>query len=310
MLKEYLNIEKFINDHWDQKSPLLLGYSGGPDSKALLYLLLDAGVKPQVAHVDHGWRPESGAEAYRLSQEIEQLGLIFHTTRLENVTGEEGARIARLNFFKTLAPFQALLLAHQGDDLAETALKRVFEGAYLPFLGGMEPVSSLEGIPIWRPLLHVRKHEIFRYLEEKGLQALQDPTNEDPVYLRARMRLKIFPFLNQTFGKEITENLICLGKRAAELKHYLDKKVEDAEVEESDIGKSVNLIPYERIERRHLLQLLARKFGISFPRSVLENILDWVEERAPKRRINVQSREIWIDRGLVVFVASDLFSVC
>ena len=64
-----------------------------------------------------------------------------------------------------------LLLAHQADDWAETALKRVLEGAHLAFLGGMEPVGEGRAC-IWRPLLKVRRSEILRFIEGRQLNPI------------------------------------------------------------------------------------------------------------------------------------------
>ena len=184
------DVKRMIGANWDGKSPVLLGYSGGPDSKALLYALLDCKAPIHIAHVDHGWRESSRKEALELKAEAESLNLPFHTIRLESCETrnlEAHARDQRLAFFQSLfekIPFQALLLAHQRDDLAETALKRIFEGAHLPFLGGMSSISQYEGMPIWRPLLATPRDEILRFLNERKLRAIDDPTNRDPKFLR------------------------------------------------------------------------------------------------------------------------------
>ena len=256
--------KQFLLAHWDRQSPLLLGYSGGPDSKALLYALLEAGCQAlHVAHVDHGWREESAREAEGLREEIEALGLPFHTTRLAPPARgnlEAVAREERMGYFLRLfqeTPYQALLLGHQADDLAETSLKRLFEGAHLPFLGGMEAVSHWEGVSLWRPLLGVRRREILHFLKRKGLQPLFDPTNEDPLFLRARMRKETLPFLSRSFGKEVGENLASLSERAYELKRYLDRKIASCRVEKGEWGGAAQCEGLERIEARHLLQKVA-----------------------------------------------------
>lgn len=251
----------------------MLGYSGGPDSKALLYALKKTEVPLHVAHVDHGWRKESGEEADALEQEVAELGLPFYRTRLEGCDTEETARAGRLQFFAGLfqaTPFQALLLAHQADDWAETALKRVLEGAHLPFLGGMDEVGHLYGMPIWRPFLKISKQALELYLQKLGLTALQDPTNADPAYLRSRMRVEIFPFLERSLGKRVVGNLRLLAERAAELKKFLDKRVEGKELDELE----------ERIERRHLLQSQAKEQGIVLRRDRLEAILDAMDSKS------------------------------
>ncbi|MBU6446343.1 MAG: tRNA lysidine(34) synthetase TilS, partial [Verrucomicrobia bacterium] len=217
----------FLSVHWDRAKPLLLGYSGGPDSKALLYALLEEGIQPHIAHVDHGWREESRAEALAIEKEASQLGCPFFTCRLTpKERSEDEARKERFAFFARLAPaYAALLLAHQADDLAETVLKRVLEGAHLSRLGGMREVDAQFGMTIWRPFLSLTRPEILDYLQSKELCPFEDASNQDPAYLRARMRTSLFPYLNAQFGKETRRNLCLLSTRAHELKDYLDRKV-------------------------------------------------------------------------------------
>jgi tRNA(Ile)-lysidine synthetase, N-terminal domain len=291
----FRQVQKFLNEYWDQKSPLLLGYSGGPDSKALLYLLLELGVRPHLAHVDHGWREESALEAQELKKEADFLNLPFHMIRLDPDRRESVAREKRLSFFSSLfqkIPFQALLLAHQADDGSETVLKRVLEGAHLVYLGGMKPVSTLQGLSIWRPLLSAPRSEVLAYLEKKELSSIDDKTNGDPSYLRARMRVDILPTLARSFGKEISGNLALLGQRSLELQEYLDRKTDPflAQLRKGPFGWVLPPGPSELLEMRHLLQRL----GLSFSRFVLEGLADALIRKQPNR---VFGPRLIADRG-------------
>jgi tRNA(Ile)-lysidine synthase len=222
----FKSFSDFILKEWDQKSPLLLGLSGGPDSLALYYLLLENNIPFSVAHVNHGWREESEAEAATLSQLCARDSIPFFEETLapfDNKNMEEKGREARLLFFKKLAGnYQALVLGHHADDLAETVLKRVFEGASVQHLKGISKISHREGLTIWRPLLEVRKKEILEWLETRGICAFQDPTNADPRFLRGRLRQSIFPFLSAHFGKEVTSSLSRLAKASEELQEFLE----------------------------------------------------------------------------------------
>ncbi len=298
-------VKEFLDVNWDQKSPLLLGYSGGPDSKSLLYSLLDAGCSSlHIAHVDHGWRDESAREEELIRKEIEGLGLPYFTTRLSSVAKEVVARDARLHFFRSLfkkTMYQALILAHQADDLAETILKRIFEGTHLPFIGGMTPISQFEEIEIWRPLLKIPKSKLVPYLESKQLKPFFDPTNQNPIYLRSRMRMETIPILNKSFGKNICENVCVLAERAAELKEYLDKRVAGARVENGTLF----LRGLERIEQRHLLQKVARDEKIFLTRVVIEQLLDWVDD-AKFRKIFIQGKWIFSGKGKIIIEGKSL----
>ena len=298
-------VKEFLQKHWDGKSPLLLGYSGGPDSKALLLSLVEFFPFLHVAHVDHGWRAESFSEAKRIQEEIEALGLGFYTVRLnlpKEGNLEDLSRKARLSFFASLfekIPFQALLLGHHADDLAETALKRVFEGAHLAHLGGMEKISSWDQMRVWRPLLGIGKKGIVAFLEELGTGAFSDPTNFDPTYLRSRFRSQTLPFLEENFGKNMRENLCVLSERSYELRTYLDGKIAHVPLQRYSWGVSFCCLGLERIERRHLLQKIALEQGICIPRTLLESVLDWISSREKIRRAFLQSKWIFSGRNSI-----------
>lgn len=297
--------QDFLDVHWDQKKPLLLGYSGGPDSKALLYALLECGVKPHLAHVDHGWRKESKDEAEMLKREAASLGLPFHSVRVDNCKKEDEARKARFAFFQSLIPsYRALLLAHQSDDLAETVLKRLLEGAHLPFIGGMEPVSKQYGMDIWRPLLKISRKEIEQFVDDLSLSPIIDETNFNTKYLRSRMRYEMIPNLSDQFGKEVSNNLVLLSERAAELRAYLDQKIEKISIQRGPWGMLVDLNGVAKIEKRHLLQKVAREESTVFSRSVLENILVTLEDSQRKGRFEIKNMKIFVDAGRVWFFSS------
>ena len=299
-----LRAKEFFQKNGDGICPLLLGYSGGPDSKALLYLLLECGLRPHVAHVDHGWREESRDEAEEIRKEIESLGLPFYTTRLNPDPREAVARDMRLAFFASLCeeiPFQALLLAHQADDWAETALKRTLEGAHLVYLAGMGEISHWGPVPLWRPLLKVPRTTIIEYIKEKGLKTLEDPTNSNPRYLRARMRTQIIPDLAKAFGKEILDNLVCLAERSQELKEYLDKRTQEAvsKIEKGPWGLLMPPILQEKVEIRHALQ----RTGVPFTRTILEGVVEAIGSRLPNRKFG---QRIIVDRGWFFYLAERL----
>lgn len=284
-------VVEFLQAHFQPGAPLLLGVSGGPDSLALLHLLVEARhffpMELHVAHVDHGWRPESGGEAKILEGIVRALELPFHLCVLEKGDDsknlENRAREGRLSFFHKLyveKGFQALVLGHQANDAAETVLKRVLEGASLTSLGGIKSVAQFEGMPIWRPLLKVSKEELVAWLEKRELAAFDDPTNRDPRFLRARMREHLLPTLAQAFGKEIQNNLCRLGEVAHEISAYLQKKIAPIleRVERTSDGLRLDLnpfLPLESIEVKALLKAVAEQEEIvlsSFHLDLLQNL--------------------------------------
>jgi tRNA(Ile)-lysidine synthase len=305
-------VKSFLQQNWNRRNPLLIGYSGGGDSKALLYAALESVHAPiHIAHVDHGWREESRDEALLLQEEARCLGVPFHTTRLEKKTSENEARQCRLAFFRSLQKqysFQAVLLGHQADDLAETVLKRLFEGAHLPQLSSMRCIAQIDGLLIWRPLLFISKREITKWLVDRRLDRLEDSSNRDTRYLRARMREELLPFLNRSFGKNISENLAILSERARELDEYLTQRSSQFKknLVNGPFGCWVDGEGLHSIELRHLLQLAAKQENILFSHRVLESILDWIKRQKANCQMIVQHRTIVVDRGHFFLLAKNL----
>jgi tRNA(Ile)-lysidine synthase len=303
LVKLHLVVKEFLDSRWGGKSPLLVAYSGGPDSKALLYAVKSWGkAEIHLAHVDHGWRTESAQEALEIESEAERLGLLFHTTRFEKKTTEMEARSARLAFFASLREkisYQAVLLGHQADDLAETALKRLFEGAHLTRLWGMKADSVIDGLPLWRPMLDIRRREIEKFLSEQSLVALDDPSNRDPHYLRARMRLSLMPVLEEAFGKGTVENLRLLASRSKELDDYLAIRAEAMQerVKRGPFGIWIDCEGVPRLELRYLLQRIGSEESLVFSRDVLEKVLDGIRDKKADWEIGIRGRTMILDRG-------------
>ncbi len=304
------SVKHFLSIHHIPGKPVILGFSGGPDSLALLHLLLECDLDLHVAHIDHGWRSESREEAQRLKQEVEFLKLPFHMKRLENIPMKENeARQARHAFFKEIyqkMDAQALILGHHGDDQSETVLKRILEGSSLSALKGILPVSTLEGMQIWRPLLDANKTLLRAWLKERGLRPIEDSTNLDPSYLRGKMRISILPQLEDHFGKEVSGNLRRLGESARELSDYLSKKLEKYEslIIEDKEEKRVDLsgyYPLEPVEIKAFLKKFSEKNKVFLSHAALQSLYAILEEGTLHRKVGAGDRFVEV-RGRCVAI--------
>ena len=185
---------------------LVLAVSGGPDSMALLYgaaHLVATGAhhwQLTVAHLDHALRDDSAADAHFVADAAAALGLVAKVqrtdvaelARAEGRSIEDAGREARYRFLAELAPASALILtAHTLDDLAETVLINLLRGS---------GTAGVAGIParrgnIARPLLGQRRETLRKMLDEAGLAYRLDPSNEDPAFLRNRVRAELIPLM-------------------------------------------------------------------------------------------------------------------
>ncbi len=179
---------------------LLVAVSGGPDSVALTGLLAawsrDGG-RPalQAATVDHGLRPESGAEAAAAGDLCERLGVPHRILRWEAPKPTAGlqaaARAARYDLLAQEARRlggAAIVTAHTLDDQAETLLMRMAHGSGPAGLAGMRLHSRRGDVEILRPLLEVPKARLVATAEARGLPFVRDPSNGDIRFERVRWR--------------------------------------------------------------------------------------------------------------------------
>ncbi len=275
-------IKAFLQKYMRDERPVLLAISGGPDSMALCELMQMTNLKLHVAHIDHGLRHESAEEARLLKEKIQ---LPFHCVRLDPSSAsniEEWARKKRYEALVAIAKeidAQAIVTAHHRDDLAETVLKRVLEGAQLTRLSGLKPESFVGGIPLWRPLLSLSKAE----LKAKGFD---DPMNHDPKYLRPRMRQTILPNLEQQFGKSIDRSLMRLSKRSSDLQAYLDKRIEPYLQAFQDFAIDLRpFFPLEKVEIIHFLTHLAASLDLILTYAEQETLFGLLESKAPNKHV-------------------------
>jgi tRNA(Ile)-lysidine synthase len=213
---------------------LVAGVSGGADSTALacaLSVLAPAWrLSLFLAHLNHGLRAE---EADADEEWVKGLGarlcLPVIAGRLGPAPGsnvEAWAREERYRFLAATALAQNashVALGHHADDNAETVLLNLLRGAGTAGLAGIAPVRQAETprgkLVIVRPLIRVRRAEILAYLERQGLDFRSDASNQDPRFLRNRVRHQLLPLM-ESLNPEIRSALVHtaeIARRESEL---------------------------------------------------------------------------------------------
>jgi tRNA(Ile)-lysidine synthase len=184
--------------------------SGGPDSLALLVLAVEAGCRVTAVHVDHGLRPGSDREALVVQEAARRYGAAFRAERVVVRPGpnlEARARAARRS---VLPPSSAT--GHTADDQAETVVLNLLRGAGSDGLSGMRPGPR-------HPLLALRRWETAALCEAEGLRPVRDPTNDDPSFLRNRVRHEVLPLLSGLAGRDLVP---ILARQARLLSEEVD----------------------------------------------------------------------------------------
>ncbi|HEX8164760.1 MAG TPA: tRNA lysidine(34) synthetase TilS [Beijerinckiaceae bacterium] len=225
-------LEPYLLKRNDGPSGVVLAVSGGPDSVALMRLAAKVGrrlrVPVTIATVDHGLRPESRAEAETVGAWAAECGLphriLLWTGRKPRTAVQEAARDARYRLLAGLAHEAGashLLTAHTLDDQAETILMRLSRGTGVGGLAGMRAETALSGVVLARPFLCVPKARLVAACRANGWPFLEDPSNTDPRFARARWR-RIMPALAE---EGLTaERLAALAVRAQRAEEALEAR--------------------------------------------------------------------------------------
>ena len=212
---------------------VLVAVSGGADSVALLDLLRELapalGLTLHAAHVDHGLRPEAGADAEFVRALCERLGIPFHLERVsvrreppwEGLEAEaRRARYAALFGRAAALGAHRVATGHTADDQAETVLMRLLQGAGPRGLAGIAPARGL----LIRPLLETRRAEIEAHLSARDIEYVEDATNRDLRFLRNRIRHEILPFLSERWGPGLVESLCRTAALSRRLVEQLEQR--------------------------------------------------------------------------------------
>lgn len=182
------------------EGPILVGYSGGADSTALLVLLHESGVDCIAAHLHHGMRPEAQDELNRCEAFAATLGIPFVSGRADipamsrnlKIGIEEAGRHARMTFFNQSAlqtGCKLVATGHTQDDLVETVLMNLARGSGLTGLSGIRPLND----GLLRPLLPFTRQETRDFCIGRGLWFHDDPGNIDESFTRVRIRRRLVP---------------------------------------------------------------------------------------------------------------------
>jgi len=235
------SVEKVLSPVLDKgNSNMLLAFSAGPDSTALLDVLFQLKDKLKItviaAYFDHGLRNKSEIEKeINIAKNnclMRNIPLFIgkeskaKTNKISKEYGvEAAARKARYSFFISTAKdnnCKYITVAHNLDDNCETIIMRFFQGSGPEGLKGMDEKSG----NIIRPLLNVKKTDILEYLEENKIEYSNDSTNRENDHLRNRVRNILIPSIKKVFpGYE--KSLFLLAEKMVNTDTIINEKLSE-----------------------------------------------------------------------------------
>src|SRR5699024_9918288 len=151
---------------------IVIGVSGGPDSMALLYTLIETkefiNFNIIIVHINHGVRGEEALkDELFVKEKAEELNIPYYSKTIDmvgyakdnKISEEEAGRKLRYGFFRQILSKKGkgkIAVAHNKDDQAETLLMRIFRGTGIDGLKGMDFLQK----DIIRPILNISREDI------------------------------------------------------------------------------------------------------------------------------------------------------
>ncbi|MBN8663492.1 MAG: tRNA lysidine(34) synthetase TilS [Chitinophagales bacterium] len=215
---------------------ILLAISGGVDSVVLANLLLNAGFRIELAHMNFQLRGEESLRDEQFVQDFaKQRNLVCHIKRVDtqsfmeqhNMGVQEAARVLRYQWFEALMldrKLDYLATAHHADDQLETVFWHFFRGTGINGLKGMDAYSPKQ--KLIRPLLSFHKDAILAQAKADGLAFVEDSSNADSDYTRNFFRNEVLPLIESRMPQakqQALQTIQYLQDNAIILKHTIDQ---------------------------------------------------------------------------------------
>ncbi len=206
---------------------VLLAVSGGRDSVCMAYLFRQAAIPFAIAHCNFHLRPgDCDRDQLFVRRLADVLHVPFHSidfdtrryARDSGMSEEEAARELRYRWFAALCKgqdYSCVAVAHHRDDSVETLFLNLFRGTGIAGLHGIRPQTTLYDTKVVRPMLCFSRDEINRYIDEQGIDYVEDKTNKSNIARRNRIRNELMPRLRK-FYPSIDETM------EANIRHFAD----------------------------------------------------------------------------------------
>ena len=264
----------------------VVALSGGPDSVALLRVLVSLGYTVHAAHCNFHLRGEESNRDEKFCETLcKKMGIELHRihfdtagyAKLHQVSIEMAARTLRYSYFEQLCKdiaARGICVAHHSDDQVETILLNLVRGTGLRGLQGMRWRNG----NILRPLLGVTRNDVMQYLEAVGQDYVTDHTNLEDAVQRNKLRLNIIPQLEK-INPAVKENVLRmaehLGEADAIIQQALHDQAEKVCNPTTTEGVSLNIdlrLLHQQPSPEHLLWHLLSPYG--FRRTQVGEIVD------------------------------------
>ena len=312
-----LSTDSRISRDFPPDARYLIAVSGGRDSVALLHWLISLGYERLiVCHLNHRLRGRSSdgdarfvkrvAANYKIDFEPGSAN-VRALAKIKKISLETAAREARYAFFAEAARrrrCRTIFLAHHADDLVETFLFNLMRGAGLTGLAATRDVSTrrVDGVEltILRPLLSVWRKDVDDYVRVHGLRFREDATNKNVAPMRNRIRNRIIPYLEKTFGRNIRQNIWRTATIAAEEDKWIDSEL-PALTDAKLSAAKLRMLPVA-VQRRAILKWLRAQNVSDVGFDIIETVRSLLDPNASTAKVNLPQDRHVRRRAKMIFI--------
>ena len=295
------NLNKLVHLFLQSLEPLedknvVIGYSGGADSTALLHLLKDKqeffSFNLKAVFFSHEGSPLIENEDVLIKHckefcSLINVDLIIHPLHLEkqkNQSWESSGRMGRMSFYEN-NPSDYVFLGHHKDDQDETTMIQLFRGAGK----GISAMKKIENF-YCRPFLDIHKEDIYKHLEHKKLTWIEDSTNTNVEFTRNFWRLEGLPTIKKYYP-HYSQQLDLLREKTTELIQMSKELAKVDGLETLLSGNSLNIENLNDLRLKNLISQFYSSYKISIEKPYVEN---QINEYRLKNNTVLEKKEVTV----------------
>tara|TARA_B100000963_G_scaffold355339_1_gene373366 strand:- start:209 stop:1231 length:1023 start_codon:yes stop_codon:yes gene_type:complete len=209
IFKTYSKFEKNLN----LTNNFTVAVSGGADSLALAFFSkiysIKKSLKVKYFLVDHKLRKNSSAEALFVKNLLKDFSIDLDIlswygkkpiSNIQAVAREKRYNIL-INHSKKFK-INYILFGHHEGDVYENFFIRLLRGSGLKGIVSLDNKTLINKVNILRPLIQVEKKDLIYISKKVFNKYVKDPSNEDEIFTRVRIRNLIKNLENEGFDKK------------------------------------------------------------------------------------------------------------
>ncbi|AXN03428.1 MULTISPECIES: tRNA lysidine(34) synthetase TilS [Vibrio] len=277
MSELYSLFSHVINRHRLASSQLVLGFSGGMDSRVMLELLAqyrdETSCECCAVYVHHGLSQHADAWAKQCQRWAQHAAIPFFIERvqLDTASGESVESLARTARYQVLAKYintdDLLLTGQHSDDQIETFLLALKRGSGPKGLSSMAQAMPFGAGKIVRPLLAATRVQIESFAVTQNLDWIEDESNQDTRFDRNFIRHHITPVLTQRWPhihQAVARSATLCAQQQVLLEELLQEAIQEAKMPDGSLSITA-LSHRSELARYQLLRMWLAQLGEPMP---------------------------------------------